>query len=99
MLRGPDGKPRLFFSENCKRAIWEMTHWKRKTTREGIGAPSDINCDALKALAYFFTAEYTREALGGNYPGEEPMTVSDFTFAYGDRKEYDSNARNLETSF
>lgn len=80
MMRDPStGKTKLLFSPNAKRAIYEMTHWKRITTKEGMGKPSDINCDALKALAYFFTAEYTKEALGGYNPGEEPITVADYS--------------------
>jgi hypothetical protein len=80
MLRNPaTGKSQITFSPNCKRAIWEMTHWRRQATKEGLGEPSKINCDALKALAYFFTAEYTKEALGGYNPGEEPIEVHDFS--------------------
>lgn len=84
MMRDPStGKTKVLFSPRAKRAIWEMSHWKRVATREGLGEPSKINCDALKALAYFFTAEYTKEALGGYAPGEEPIQVSEFRISGG----------------
>lgn len=84
MLRDPaTGKTKLLLSPRCERAKWEMTHWKRVATKEGLGEPSKINCDALKALAYFFTAEYTKEALGGYDPGTEPVMVNDFVIRGG----------------
>lgn len=66
----------------AKRLRWEMSHWRRVNTRDGLGKPSDGNCDSVKALAYFMTAKYTEAALG-YAPGTDQIKVSDWTFGGG----------------
>jgi len=56
-LRDGDGRTRVFFSDRCKRAIWEMSHWRRdKVTR----VPKKDNCDAIKAVCYWLADRYSR---------------------------------------
>lgn len=70
-LRDPlSGKPRIVVDPKCERLIYEMSHWRRKKTRDGQGKPSRGNCDAIKALAAFLiwwstvrAAEQSHQAL------------------------------------
>lgn len=79
VMRDPQtGRSHVTINPQCKRLIWEMAHWKRIQTREGLGKPSDANCDAVKALGYFMSAKYTEEALG-YVPGNEPIEVHDWS--------------------
>lgn len=83
VMRDPqNATTKVTFSDKCVRLVWEMLHWRRKRTREGLGAPSDINCDAVKALAYFMSAKYTEEQLGYN-PGQEPVQEHDWYIGGG----------------
>jgi len=83
VMRDPlNGRTHVTINPECKRLIWEMTHWRRKNTREGLGSPSDANCDAVKAIAYFMSAKYTETALGYT-PGQEPIEVSDWSLGAG----------------
>lgn len=77
-MRGPDGRSHVSVNPGCKRLIWEMTHWRRVTTREGLGKPSDSYCDSIKALGYFLSTRYTE---GINRLGQEPIRVSELRFA------------------
>jgi len=48
----------------CEHIIWEMTHWRRKPSRDaesGYGDPSKRNCDGIKTLAYMATALYSQQ--------------------------------------
>lgn len=65
VMRDPvNARTHLVVSPACERLRWEMTHWRRIATREGLGKPQEGNCDAIKALAYFCSAKYTEEAIG-----------------------------------
>jgi hypothetical protein len=80
VMRDPQNhRTHVTVNPECKRLRWEMGHWRRIRTREGLGKPSESNCDAIKAMAYFMTARYTESALGYN-PAEEPMTVHEYSF-------------------
>lgn len=79
VLRSPEnGRTALIVNSVCKHLIWEMEHWRRVKTRDGLGEPSKIQCDALKALAYFMSAKYTESALGYS-PGNDPVTVGEWS--------------------
>lgn len=83
LMRDPsNGASHLRVNPIAERLKWEMTHWRRITTREGLGKPSDANCDAIKALAYWTSARYTEDALGYT-PGRELVTVHDVTIGGG----------------
>jgi hypothetical protein len=78
IMRDPQsGRPHVTISPECKVLRWEMAHWRRVRTREGLGRPSDIHCDAVKAMAYFMTAKYTESALGYGL-GADPIVVRDW---------------------
>ena len=51
--------PLIFFNESTtERMQWEMTHWRRANVKSNATRqprPSDLNCDALKALASWLT--------------------------------------------
>lgn len=90
VMRDPvSARTHLTVNPKCERLIWEMTHWRRQQTREGLGRPSDINCDAIKALAYFVSAKYT-ESTGAS--AEAEIVVSDFSFGGVNRGNYVSRA-------
>jgi len=78
LMRDPvNGKSHLSVNPVAKRLSYEMDHWRRVQTREGLGEPSKINCDAVKALAYYTSAKYTERELGYN-PGGEQIRTSDW---------------------
>lgn len=80
VMRDPqNARTHVTVSPECTRLRWEMAHWRRVRTREGLGKPSDSNCDAVKALAYFMTARFTEEALGYN-PSENQITIHEYQF-------------------
>lgn len=79
VMRDPqNSRSHVTINPVCKRLVWEMTHWRRVQTREGLGKPSDNHCDAIKALAYFMSVKYTADALGYE-AGQEPMKVQDWS--------------------
>src|SRR3990167_6126058 len=75
-LRSPDNsQPNLYVSPNCARFIWEMTHWRKRKTREGFAGPSPNHCDASKAVSYWLAERYNRLQTGGvDVPIIRPFT-------------------------
>lgn len=83
VMRDPqNARTHVTINPRCNRLRWEMGHWRRKRTREGLGDPSEGNCDATKALAYFMTAKYTEQALGYD-PARQQVTVHDYSIGGG----------------
>lgn len=82
VMRDPaNGRSFITISPRCSRLIWEMSHWRRVTTRLGMGKPSDANCDAIKAVAYYVSAKYTEDALG--LAESTKISVHDYTINGG----------------
>lgn len=93
MLRDPgNGRTKIIFNPACERLQWEMEHWKRMSTREGLGKPSDVNCDAIKAMAYYACAKYTVNGLQGGMPGGTSITVHDWQVNAGPLQKGESRA-------
>lgn len=81
-LKGPDSRSHVAINPGCKRLIWEMTHWRRVSTREGLGKPSDSYCDSIKALGYFLSTRYT-EAIGAARMGSDALRIGELRFGTG----------------
>ena len=76
VMNPPDDIPLVSFSPHLERLFYEIGHWRRKQSREGYGEPQKHNCDAIKALAYFFSQKHRR---GGEL--RDIVRVTDYSFS------------------
>jgi hypothetical protein len=57
----------ILFSDLCPRTIWEMSHWRKRKSQgsSAFGEPSKVNCDGVKALAYYLADRSFNRISGG----------------------------------
>lgn len=98
MLRDPgNARTHIHAVPEATRLQFEMEHWRRKQDREGLGKPSEMNCDAIKALAYYCCAKYADGGPSGHARDDFEITVHDYSLG-GHRKGYSRADRYPERS-
>ncbi len=75
MMKPIDGKGLMTIDPICERLVWEMSHWRRKQSKEGYGAPTQNNCDGIKAMAYFFVDRHA-----SHDKWQDVVTTKDYKF-------------------